>query len=225
MSADKQDFRAWSYSRLYDYERCPQLYKFKAIDKLPEPPNPAMDRGTRIHNLAEKALLKPKSKLPQELLRLKERFAQLRGAGAQPEQQWTLTYNFKASTSWFSKEAWCRLKVDAVVVDGDKVEVVDWKTGQFKPEKSVDQVELYALGASVVHPVTKQVTCRLSYTDVGQEVPTIIQLTPAWVKKTKDKWVKRVAPLQKDKSFKPKPSPACNWCFFAKSKGGPCAHG
>lgn len=225
MSVKKQQPRAWSYSRLYDYERCPQLYKFKAIDRLPEPPNPAMERGIRIHGLAEKALLQPRSSLPQELQRLSARFKELRQQKAAPEKQWTLTDAFKGVTGWFDKDAWLRLKLDAVVVNGDQVEVVDWKTGQFKPEKSLDQLELYALGASVIHPEVKQVTARLSYVDVGQEVPVVVEVTQAWRKKITAKWLKRIAPLQKDQKFSPKPGPACNWCFFAKSKGGPCAHG
>jgi putative RecB family exonuclease len=38
-----------SPSRASDFKRCPLLYRFRAIDRLPEPPSPAAVRGTLVH--------------------------------------------------------------------------------------------------------------------------------------------------------------------------------
>lgn len=239
--------RAWSYSRLMDYEKCPQLYKFKVIDKLPEPGSAAMERGGDIHKKAEACLNSKKSKVPQELMRLAPEIKLLRTINAVAEDQWTFTHDFLGSTSWFGKDAWARLKIDAVAEiqfgltsgirelkvagksPGDKdkgVWIVDWKTGKFRPEASVDQLELYILGAFLLRPDAKFALASLAFTDVGQLVHSFRARDPRGLSALKKKWIQRVEPLQKDQKFKATPSDAaCYWCFFAKKKGGPCKFG
>lgn len=239
--------RAWSYSRLMQYEKCPAAYKFQVIDKLPEPGSAAMERGSDIHKKAEACLNSKKMKIPQELMRLKPEITLLRKINAVAEDQWTFTHDFLSSTSWFGKDAWARLKIDAVaelqfgMTDGirelqvagkspaDKskgVWVVDWKTGKFRPEASVDQLELYVLGAFLLRPDATFALASLAFTDVGQLVHSFRLRDPRALSGLKKKWIARVEPLQKDTKFKATPSPsACFWCFYNKKKGGPCMAG
>ncbi len=42
-----------SPSRAADFKSCPQLYKYRAIDRLPEPPSPPAVRGTLVHAVLE----------------------------------------------------------------------------------------------------------------------------------------------------------------------------
>src|ERR1700747_3044006 len=42
-----------SPSRLGDSLTCPLLYRFRVIDRLPEPPSPAAARGTLVHAVLE----------------------------------------------------------------------------------------------------------------------------------------------------------------------------
>ena len=44
---------ALSPSRAGDFMACPLLYRFRTIDRLPEPPSPAAVRGTLIHKVLE----------------------------------------------------------------------------------------------------------------------------------------------------------------------------
>jgi putative RecB family exonuclease len=46
--------RALSPSRAADFMTCPLLYRFRVIDKLPEPPTPAAARGTLVHAVLER---------------------------------------------------------------------------------------------------------------------------------------------------------------------------
>ena len=54
--------KAWSFSRLSIFEQCKLRTKLAYIDRIPEPPRPlppgktehANDRGTRIHDAAER---------------------------------------------------------------------------------------------------------------------------------------------------------------------------
>ncbi len=48
-----QKITAWSFSRYGDYQKCPLMAKFKAIDKIKEPSNKYLKRGTAIHKEAE----------------------------------------------------------------------------------------------------------------------------------------------------------------------------
>lgn len=44
---------ALSPSRAADFKQCPLLYRFRAIDRLPEPQSPAQLRGTLVHSALE----------------------------------------------------------------------------------------------------------------------------------------------------------------------------
>jgi putative RecB family exonuclease len=46
--------RALSPSRASDFMTCPLLYRFRSIDKLPEPPSEAATRGTVVHAVLER---------------------------------------------------------------------------------------------------------------------------------------------------------------------------
>ncbi len=45
--------RSLSPSRAGDFQNCPLLYRFRVIDRLPEPASPAMVRGTLVHAVLE----------------------------------------------------------------------------------------------------------------------------------------------------------------------------
>lgn len=50
---------ALSPSRASDFKTCPLLYRFRAIDRLPEPPAPAAVRGTLVHAALEQMFTRP----------------------------------------------------------------------------------------------------------------------------------------------------------------------
>ena len=50
---------ALSPSRAADFKTCPLLYRFRAIDRIPEPPSPAAVRGTLVHAALERMFTRP----------------------------------------------------------------------------------------------------------------------------------------------------------------------
>jgi putative RecB family exonuclease len=50
-----------SPSRAADFMTCPLLYRFRVIDRLPEPPSPAATRGTLVHAVLERLFDEPAS--------------------------------------------------------------------------------------------------------------------------------------------------------------------
>src|SRR3954469_19696347 len=50
---------ALSPSRAADFKQCPLLYRFRAIDRLPEPSSPAQLRGSVVHAALEQLYALP----------------------------------------------------------------------------------------------------------------------------------------------------------------------
>ena len=50
---------ALSPSRASDFKQCPLLYRFRAIDRLPEPPSTAQVRGSVVHAALEQLYALP----------------------------------------------------------------------------------------------------------------------------------------------------------------------
>ena len=62
-----------SPSRASDFKTCPQLFKFRHIDKIPSVPTPEQARGTAVHLALERLFLLPASERhPERLLELFE---------------------------------------------------------------------------------------------------------------------------------------------------------
>lgn len=216
-----EKLKSWSYSRYSCYTECPAKAKYKFIDKLPEPPAPAMDRGDRIHKLAEAYVSGTMSVMPEELKLFEDQFVELREAEPYTEDTWAFTSAWD-ETKWndWNKCA-VRIKVDAACIDKDTLYVIDYKTGK-KRDGYDEQLSLYALGGFLKFPKVKTVETQLWYLDSGDQV--IDSYSMSETKALMSTWNKRVIPLLSDTTFKPKPSNGCRFCNFSKSKGGPCKY-
>src|ERR1700761_1361841 len=65
--ADRPKGPALSPSRAGDFMTCPLLYRFRVIDKLPEPPSPAAARGTLVHAVLERLFDRPRAERTPEV--------------------------------------------------------------------------------------------------------------------------------------------------------------
>jgi putative RecB family exonuclease len=61
--------RSLSPSRAGDFMTCPLLYRFRVIDRLPEPPSPAAARGTLVHAVLEHLFDRPARERTPEVAR------------------------------------------------------------------------------------------------------------------------------------------------------------
>lgn len=230
---------SWSFSRYSDYKQCPLKAKLKHIGKISEPPNEAMARGAQIHNLAEDFIKGKVPKLAPELKLFEKEFKRLRAMFKKisqsmvVEDNWAFTKDWD-ETAWNNWTAcWVRIKLDCAHHEEDTVLVVtDWKTGKFRPEQNeeyVEQLELYALSALLLHDHIEEVRPRLAYTDLGRIYPDgqtepIMSYSRADIPKLKKAWEKRVKAMMNDTTFAPRPNDKCKWCWYGQSKksaGGP----
>jgi len=215
-------FEAWSYSRLTDYEGCPLKAKLKHLEKIPEPPAPAMARGRAVHEMCEGYVLGKIKKLPEELKNFTTEFIHLKGKKKSVQTELQLGLNKQwLPCSWFGAETWCRIVVDCMYdADEATVHVIDYKTGKVNPSHN-DQMSLYAIGAFAYSPQNiKRVDTLLWYLDAGEESSGTFMRND--VSKLQKQWEKRSKKMLIDTSFKPTPGNSCRWCAYSKAKGGPC---
>lgn len=231
----QRGFTSWSFSRWSDYDLCPLKAKLKHLDKVQEPPNPAMARGAAIGKMAEQYIKgEIGASLPDELKAFAAEFRMMRKQYAKKKNGMVVedTWAFKkdwSETVWNDwVECWVRIKLDVAHHDSATVLIVtDWKTGKFRPD-NVDsymmQLELYALGALLTYPHIEKVVPRLAYLDAGNFYPAPGEetvFTRADVPRLKKLWAKRVAPMFADTQFAPRPNWSCRFCHYrAANKAG-----
>jgi CRISPR/Cas system-associated exonuclease Cas4 (RecB family) len=213
--------KAWSFSRWKDYEQCPFRAKCKHVDRMKEPPSPAMERGSNIHKMAEDYTTGALKRLPKELKLFNDRFKALKKAKATVEQSWAFTRKW-GITQWNDwQNCWLRVKVDAFYKEGDTLFVIDHKTGKRK-EDHLEQLSLYALSGMVIVPEVKKVVTSLWYLDSGETGGEGQEFSDKEVPALKKDWEKKTRAMLSDTRFAPKPGYYCQWCPFSKGKGGPC---
>lgn len=212
---------AWSYSRYNTYKTCPRKAKYSIIDRLQEPENDAMRRGTRLHKTAEDYLTGRLKKLTPEFDLFVEEYKLLKQQGPRCEENWAFTRAW-GECDWFAKETWVRVKIDAFYFEGkdqSTIVIVDHKSG--KPyEDHEEQLILYAVGAIKKFPQVKTIIAEMWYIDTG-DVGSV-ELTRAEAEQQLKAWEKRVVPMLNDETFATKPSRSCGYCHYRKSNGGPC---
>jgi len=166
-----------------------------------------------------------------ELKRLKALYKQV-SYSMVVEDNWAFTraWDETAWNDWTG--CWLRIKLDLAYHEDETTLVIrDWKSGKFRPEKNeeyVEQCELYALAALLLHDHIETVKAWLCYTDLGitwgdgsqGEAPMVF--TRADAPRLKKLWEKRVKAMMADTSFAPKPNNLCRFCHYRSENGGPC---
>ncbi len=227
---------SWSFSRYSKYTSCPAQFKFNVLMKLPEPKSEALDRGAKVHDDITAFLKGLVRATPKDLKKFEDLARDIKlKAKKTPdkviiEEDWALRVDWTKTRwdDWIG--CWLRAKVDAAYfVTNDELAVVDWKTGKYRPDRNqeyLEQLELYAAIALTLFSDIKdlKVSPRLVYLDTGDVHPAPKIYTSVDMKPLQKTWEKRVAPMFKDKTFKPKPGNACRWCHYRKSNGGPCEY-
>jgi hypothetical protein len=207
------------------------------LDKLPVPASSAMSRGSNIHERAEEFITGKRDDLVPELQGYATLFSTLRTGVAEEtvlaEDSWAFRKDWTVTTYDDWDECWLRVKVDVAQLDGNRVDIIDWKTGKFSPQWNVQdyelQLELYSLGALAMFGIDLpdiEVSPRLVYLDAGITYPpTPTTYTLDDLPRLQKEWTDRVQPMLNDRIFAPNPGRLCSWCAFAKDKGGPCEFG
>ena len=228
--------KAWSYSRLVDYEQCPRRAQLKYIDKVPEPERPlppgktehANDRGTRVHEAAEH-FVKGKIEFIPELKKFQAEFEGLRKLYSEGkvslEGEWAFDKDW-ASVAWMSEDCWSRVKLD-VAVDLTKTHaaVIDFKTGKRygNEVKHAEQGQLYQVAKFMRDPNIQKVEVELWYTDLDHIES--FSFTRQYGLKLLKKFHERGEAMTQAVDFPARPSAfTCKWCPY-KNNAEVCPEG
>lgn len=229
-----QTIKTWSFTRLSTYERCPLRAKFAYIDRIPEPERPlppgktehANDRGTRIHDAAERfvkggiELIPELSAFEPEYKKLRELYSEGR---VSLEREWAFNAQWQP-TSWDSHEAWVRVKLDAFVrVSKTRGIVIDYKTGRKSGNelKHADQCALYQLSAFLLYPELKEIDAELWYLD--QDELSRVHYTREQGMKFFRRFDDRARKMTSATEFAPSANRFnCRWCPYGIEGTGHC---
>jgi len=111
--------RSLSPSRASDFQQCPLLYRFRTVDRLPEPPSPAAARGTLVHAALERLFDLPAAErtaraaqglLPGQWARLQEEEPELAEMFSGDEEREWLASAAALVSRWFTLEDPTRLE-------------------------------------------------------------------------------------------------------------------
>lgn len=217
--------KAWSFSRLMDFESCPYKVKLSSVDKCPSPSGPAAERGTKIHDHIETFIRGEHAEYTKEIDAFRGLFDRLRDgfsdAKVEVEGDWGFTRDWKV-TGWASPDTWARVKLDAIEFEsGTSANVFDWKTGRkFGNEmKHAQQSMTYALAAFQRFPDLQFIQTKMIYVDKKEELPG--QYTRAQADLLLPRLTLRANKMTTETKFPPTPSSmACKWCPHAKVQEG-----
>ena len=218
----------WSFSQWETYNSCPAKWKFKSVLKVPgKPPGPAAARGLEIHASIEEycksgILSNLHGAVNQKYLPVFEELRNHENGDVYYEKK--LGFDADWSRSAVREERTRLIAIlDAVRYGNDgKARVYEWKSGKPK-DTHPDQRKLYAVVAGV-HFNAEQVDVTTYYVE-DTAPPQRISVSQSGVEKLKALWDDRIQQMQRDEFCAPRPGVHCNWCDYAKKKGGPCQFG
>ncbi len=229
--------KAWSYSRLVDFEQCKLRAKLKYIDRIPEPARPlppgktehANDRGTRIHDAAER-FVRGGVELVPELKAFSTEFHDLRNkyehGMVSLEGEWAINKDWEP-VAWGDRDAWARIKLDAFVrLSKTHAVVIDYKTGKKygNEVKHAEQTQLYALTTFLRYPLLETVGTELWYPDAKELTHTAYTRQQALL--LRRAWDKKGQSVTTCTSWPANPNIySCQWCAYGPWGTGHCPEG
>lgn len=215
----EQTITSWSYSRYGTYEQCAFKAKMLYIEKFKEPSSLALDKGVAVHAEIERYLKLKDEPLPQCAIKLCADYEELKAKKPYVELEVCFNKDWQP-VDWFAKDAWVRIKIDALVKDSDYCLIIDHKTGRVR-DSYEPQLELYALTGLLMFPNVNVVDTELWFVDAGRKLEGQ-RYTRDDLEMLKARWTDRVTPMLTDTIFNPTPNQYCGYCHFRKSNGGLC---
>jgi len=232
MANFKNTITAVSYSRWATYNKCPRMFRFAAIDKIPTPDNYASSRGSIMHAKCEQFVNGNIFGMPPELKGFAYELKELKRLQADTELDLSVSKGWGKSHGKDWNGVWCRMYLDVAVVEDIHADVIDYKSGKVYEDAHELQGKLYAAGTFAHFPKVKDVNVEMWYLDLksenddGEIIRTLEwQYSRKEYPALKKYWEDQFKPMFRDTKFKPTPSNyACQWCDFKencrKEKGG-----
>lgn len=208
----------WSFSALQTFESCPFRLFVKRIKGVKEPSSEAMTRGNEIHDLAESYVRGQILELPKELEKFEDEFIKLRDEFAdgnvECEENWGFDKEWQVTESWYDKNTWAMIKLDAFVREDDlSATVIDYKTGKKwgNELKHGQQGITYVIAAFARYPELEVIEYQFWYLDKGETLSK--RFNRKQIGLIAPRFNQRALALTQATEFPPTPSKTnCKWC-------------
>ena len=214
-------FNPYSMSRLTEYERCPQKFWFKYVQKLPEIQDNAGFRGQVIHKAIATALSGGDWEDILSELELDDidnarymvdsavRYSKQLGRIVGIETKFAIDEGGNL-VEWFNSDGFVRGIIDLITEDSQGNWMIwDWKTGHTKPTKF--QIFLYAWA---VQKALKRTISKVGYILLGSSDILEFDVSEEELKITERKLNKLIKTLENDDKFEPTPGTHCAYCSY-----------
>jgi len=222
---DAQSSPVVSVTGLVTYAQCPKRFFWTTVDPLPRKPNPAATHGSEVHRRIE---LHQRGQIPFEEFSpelydvetgegdsapgayatyLDSRFADGRAALIEVPFSIDLPNGYRA-----------RGRIDAVYVDDDNWEVVDFKSGRPREDDSrVVQLQAYAVAANDVDfGITKPGHLKMSFAYFGGGLNEVsYEADDVWVREARAKLEAITSDIDNEE-FEERPGDWCHHCDFLR---------
>ena len=217
----------YSYSSVATFRQCPAKFNYAynlkvKVDK--QPPSPAMERGSRIHDSIEAYLLKTNEFMHPDIhANYGQWMMGIRESGAEvlPEFKWGITWEMKPCA--YDDPA-CMIHgfVDLLVIPEDEnanLDLYEWKTGGIYPEH-VTQIHKYSVAMMCHYPERPGVDAMVTYLD--KQDYKAVHYPKTMMFEYKPMLRSEIGNIADATRFPTMPSFKCRWCQFSRDNGGPC---
>ena len=216
---------AWSWSRIETFEQCPRKFELQNIkkpDNFKFETNDAVERGKKVHDALEKALL-GQAELPEDLKHVAPIIAKIQASFPEVQTEREIAWDKdKKLSSWFdTKVTMFRCALDVLAVDGTKAIIYDWKTGNVREKP--DQLRLYAAVVFMMYPDVQTVQTAFIFVDhmvVKDAIYHRDQFQKIWSEFEDRAELIQIA--NDGGNWPPRKNGLCNWCKATKDQ---CTYG
>jgi len=226
-----------SYSQIDNYLICPLRYKYSYTLKIPVPPKHTLSFGTTIHETLKEFHVRKmfgKEVTLDELLEIYEKKWIPLGYRDEKHRKAQFEYGKEVLKKYYEENNNLKFKhlgleknfildIDGLKINGKidridqlpngKIEIIDYKTGNTKTQKEVDndvQMTIYTMAATEALKIKPDILS-FYYVESGTKLST--KRTKKQVDAEK-KIIKEVAEEIKEGNFEPKPGKDCEWCDY-----------
>lgn len=156
---------SWSYTAMSQFKNCQAQYAAERFYcTVPFVQSAEAKEGDMIHKALENAL-KTGEQLPDwcraftKYVDAVRRRAEKTDADILVEEQITLARDM-SRTGWFDKDAWCRGKIDVLLMpmNSNECTIIDWKTGKVSDDPL--QLRMFAKLATFINPNLERFKCK-----------------------------------------------------------------
>lgn len=204
---------SWSYSSLKEFVNCPRKYhEVKVLKKYPLKRTKEIIYGEEVHRACEEYVRDDKP-LPTNYSEFKPSLDVIKQIPGErfTEHRMALTKD-RHPCSWGAKDVWVRGIADLMIKDGDKLSIIDYKTGNDK-YPDARQLKLMAAMSFIHFPDVMEIKAALIFitrNNIVHEKYHYTNLDALWDSMSSD--LARLDAAYENNVWNESPSPLCGWC-------------